>query len=105
VIYHSGHRENYGGFGGTEREVFWIQDGEELVGISGKVGNRVDSIQFHTSLGRSSPRYGGRGGTETYSAEIPAGATLLGFHGRHASRIDKIGLVWWEGPATTTGPR
>jgi hypothetical protein len=97
ITYANGVTESWGGRGGDWNAVFEIFPGEELVGIIGKTGRRVDSIRFVTSTGRMSQKYGGDGGTRDYSIRIPVGHEnhALGFHGRAQDRIDRIGLVYW----------
>ena len=90
------HKIHIGGYGGVKNPRFEIHDDEELIGISGRAGARIDQIQFHLSgpSPRSSLTYGGNGGTR-FSRFIAAGAErVVGFYGRHGSRVDAIVLAW-----------
>jgi predicted flap endonuclease-1-like 5' DNA nuclease len=79
-----------GGLGG-EHHVFYLDDDEYLIGISGRAGWYIDSIRFHTNR-RVSPTYGGTGGDRDFSFEAPAGFEIGGLFGRSAWYIDALGV-------------
>jgi hypothetical protein len=80
-----------GGRGGNP-QVFRLDSDETIQGISGRCGDLVDSIRFHTNK-RTSPTFGGRGGNREYRIEVPGGGQFAGFTGRYGSSIDAIGLA------------
>lgn len=80
----------YGGTGGS-LHVLELAADEFVTGISGRVGDYVDSIVVHTNR-RSFPAYGGSGGRQSFRIEVPAGNQGLGFTGRAARYLDAIGL-------------
>ncbi len=82
----------HGGRGGNPN-TFRLDADEYITGISGRFGNTVDSLRFHTNR-RTSPNYGGRGGSQDYRAEVPSGYQAMGFKGRAGNTIDAIGLVY-----------
>lgn len=82
----------HGGNGGRQ-DIFFLATGEYITEIWGKYGSFVDSIQFRTSTGRTSPRYGGTGGCANYRYNAPPGYEIAGFYGRSGAYIDAIGVV------------
>ena len=60
-----------GGSGGTWHEPFTLAPGESLRRIHVRQGDALDSIQFCTTRGRSSPRYGGGGGNVRLELGLP----------------------------------
>ncbi len=81
----------HGGSGGR-LNVFRLERGEYIVGISGRYGDTVDSLRIHTNR-RTSPTYGGRGGDRDYRIDVPSGYMAVGFTGRSGNLVDAIGLV------------
>lgn len=83
--------DQHGGDGGTA-ETFSLNDDEHITAISGRYGQYVDSIRFHTNM-RVSPTYGGSGGDADYYYAAPPGWQIVGFYGRSGAYIDAIGIV------------
>ena len=79
-----------GGDGGTRAD-FVLDEDEYLVGISGRYGDFIDQIQFHTNK-RVSPVYGGSGG-DVFSLYAAEGEEVAGFFGRAGWFIDAIGIA------------
>jgi len=70
-VFVSGHTAVYGGTGG-EPHSWQLEPGEWIVEVKGKRGLFIDSIQFVTNRGRSSPLWGGGGGGPySYRASKP----------------------------------
>ncbi len=85
----------HGGAKGDERS-FVIDDDDYLIGITGRSGNNLDFIRFHTRKGRSEG-FGGGGGDHPFSffCEDKNGMIfeVIGFHGRTRDVIiTQIGL-------------
>ena len=53
-----GSTAEFGRRGGSAKEPFFLAAGEHLVAVSGRRGDSLDGVQFHTSAGRASPYYG-----------------------------------------------
>jgi hypothetical protein len=85
----------HGGRGGNPG-VFRLDSDETILGISGRYGNTVDSLRFHTNK-RTSPLFGGRGGDRDYRIDVPNGSQFAGFTGRSGNTIDAIGLALISG--------
>ena len=81
----------HGGNGGNQN-VFTLDEGEYITGISGRYGQYVDSIRIHTNR-KTSQLYGGPGGSADYHYEAERGAKIVGFYGRSGNYIDAIGVV------------
>lgn len=79
----------------TPRTDFVLREKEYVKGISGKYGDRIDSLQIHTNL-RTSALFGSSGGTVPYNFDVPAGVNVIGFVGRAGSSLDAIGCVGRE---------
>ena len=82
----------HGGSGGS-RNTFRLDSGEYIVGISGRCGDYIDSIQFQTNR-RESQLYGGSGGGRDYQISVPADNQVVGFTGRAGIYLDAVGLVF-----------
>jgi hypothetical protein len=80
----------HGGTGGR-RNVFRLDTGEYIIGISGRYGEVVDSLALRTNK-RTSPTFGGRGGNRNFSFQVPSGNQAIGFTGRAGRYLDAIGL-------------
>lgn len=80
-----------GGLGG-DHHVFYLEEGEYLIGISGRAGWYIDSIQYRTNK-RRSLLYGGAGGDRDYTLEAPAGYEIVGLFGRSGWYIDSLGVT------------
>jgi len=80
----------HGGTGGR-KNVFRLDAGEYLIGISGRYGELVDSLTLRTNK-RTSQTFGGRGGSRNFSFQVPAGTQAIGFTGRAGRYLDAIGL-------------
>jgi hypothetical protein len=85
----------HGGRGGNPG-VFRLDSDETILGISGRYGDTVDSLRFHTNK-RTSPVFGGRGGDRDYRIDVPNGSQFAGFTGRSGSTIDALGLAFVSG--------
>ena len=73
--------------------VFHLEEDEHLIGIAGRSGTYVDSIQFMTNK-RTSPTFGGRGGDHEFHLDIPPDTEVAGFTGRSGEYVDAIGLTF-----------
>jgi hypothetical protein len=82
----------HGGSGGRE-SILRIDSDEYIVGISGRFGNYIDSIQFHTNK-RSSEVFGGTGGRQDYAINVANDHQAAGFVGRAGAYLDAIGLTY-----------
>jgi len=82
----------HGGEGGG-LNVFRLDPDEYLVGIAGRSGQYIDSIQFMTNK-RTSPVFGGRGGDRDFRIEVPGNAQVAGLAGRSGEFLDAIGLTF-----------
>lgn len=81
----------HGGTGGR-MQVFDVDEGDAIVKMTGRSGDLVDSIQFQTAKGKTSPVFGGGGGADfVYMA--PEGFEIAGFFGRRGAGLDAIGVV------------
>ncbi len=81
------------GGGGGALNVFHLDADEYLIGVSGRVGTYIDSIQFQTNK-RTSPKFGGSGGSHDFRLGVPANAMVTGFAGRAGEYLDAIGLTF-----------
>ena len=63
IRYSDGSARECGGLGGAWQPPFLLQPGELLCKLGMKAGDALDSIQFTTTRGRTSPVYGGPGGS------------------------------------------
>jgi hypothetical protein len=82
----------HGGNGGRAN-VFQLDSDEYLTGISGRYGDHIDSLAFHTNK-RTSPAFGGRGGNRDFRISVPSGNQAIGFVGRSAEYLDAVGLKY-----------
>lgn len=82
----------HGGSGGR-LGVFHLDADEYLVGVSGRAGDYIDSLEFQTNK-RTSPTFGGRGGKREFRADVPSNAQVTGFAGRAGEYLDAIGLTF-----------
>ena len=80
-----------GGLGGYHH-VFYLDEDEYVIGISGRCGWYVDSIRFHTNK-RVSDLYGGEGGERDYTLMAPAGEEIMGLFGHCDWYIDSLGVL------------
>ena len=79
-----------GGLGGRHH-VFYLDDDEFLIGLSGRCGWFVDSVRFHTNK-RVSDAYGGRGGERDYALMAPPDTEIAGLFGRSDWYLDALGV-------------
>ena len=91
----------HGGDGGSPH-VFVLEPDEQIVGISGRQGQYVESIQIHTNK-RTSPIYGGTGGVP-FRIAAPPGHTVIGFVGRAGAYLDAVGLALSPKPSPAPRP-
>jgi len=94
-------RPPMGGLGG-EHHVFYLDEDEYLIGISGRAGWYVDSLRFHTNK-RVSAVYGGAGGDRDFSFLAPAGYEVSGLYGRSAWYVDALGVIVRRRAGSTAG--
>ena len=92
--------------GGTSggRNVFRLDSGEYIVGISGRYGDVVDSLALRTNR-RTSQAFGGRGGDRNFTFQVPAGNQAIGFMGRAGRYLDAIGLNYTPIRGSYRGPQ
>jgi len=79
-----------GGLGGNHH-VFYLDDDEFLIGISGRCGWYVDGLRFHTNK-RVSDLYGGQGGERDFALMAPPEYEISGLFGRSDWYIDALGV-------------
>jgi hypothetical protein len=79
-----------GGPGGLAR-LFELEPDEHIIAVSGRRGERLHSIRFHTNK-RVSPEYGTAAGTP-YRIDVQPGQTVIGFAGRAGQYLDAVGLA------------
>jgi hypothetical protein len=82
----------HGGSGGNVG-VFRLDRDEYVIGLSGRCGERIDSLRIQTNK-RTSQVFGGRGGSQDYRIDVPAGNQAVGFTGRSGQYLDAIGLIF-----------
>ncbi len=78
----------HGGGGGDETTIP-LAAGEVLQKISGRAGDKIDQLTFHTNVNRYGP-YGGNGGTP-FELTPEYGARIVGIQGRSGALLDAIG--------------
>src|SRR5208337_4044720 len=79
----------HGGDGGEE-ELFRLEEGEYITGMTGKAGTYIDSLTIVTNK-RRSKTYGGDGGDNTFDLRSSCGE-VTGFFGRSGPFLDRIGI-------------
>jgi hypothetical protein len=79
-----------GGAGGLPR-LFVLEPDEHIVAVSGRRGERLHSIRFHTNK-RVSPEYGTASGTP-HRVDVQPGQTVIGFAGRAGEYLEAVGLA------------
>ncbi len=84
----------HGGEGGRGVS-FRLDQGEYIVGLSGRCGQYVDSVRIHTNK-RTSELFGGRGGERDFRIDVPDADDnqATGFIGRSGEYLDAIGLAY-----------
>ena len=90
----------HGGSGGR-LDVFRLEQGEYVTGISGRYGEYLDSLRIQTNR-RTSPQFGGRGGDRDFRTDIPPGTQAVGFAGRAGDYVDALGLAFVPLPQQAT---
>lgn len=83
-------RPPVGGLGGNHH-VFYLDDDEFLIGISGRCGWYVDGVRFHTNK-RVSDLYGGQGGERDFALMAPPEYEISGLFGRSDWYVDALGV-------------
>jgi hypothetical protein len=81
-----------GGSGGR-LDIFRMDRGEYITGVSGRYGDYIDSIRIHTNK-RTSALFGGPGGNRDFRVEVPGGNQAVGFAGRAGDYLDSVGLIF-----------
>jgi hypothetical protein len=92
----------HGGSGGGAT-AFRLDSDEYIVGISGRFGKYIDSLQIRTNK-RTSQVFGGRGGDRDFRVDVPAGTQAVGFLGRAGAYLDALGLVYSTVPSSRRLP-
>jgi hypothetical protein len=82
----------HGGSGGS-RNVFNLEPGEYITGISGRYGDYIDGLTIRTNK-RTSQRFGGSGGGRDFNITVPSGYQAVGLVGRAGGYLDAIGLAY-----------
>lgn len=72
---------------------FSLDADEYIIGISGRYGDRIESLRFYTSK-KNSPVYGGSGGTVEFGYTAPSGQKIAAFIGRAGDNLDAIGVLY-----------
>ncbi len=83
--------DRHGG-GGGDKNVFNLDDDEYIIKISGKYGNKVDSLIIQTNK-RTLKKCGKDGGDVNFSYEAPEGMEIIGFFGHAGDTLDSIGVI------------
>ena len=86
----TGSRPPVGGLGG-QHYVFYLDDDEFLIGLSGRCGWFIDSVRFHTNK-RVSDAYGGSGGERDFALMAPPEHEIAGLFGRSDWYMDALGV-------------
>jgi hypothetical protein len=86
----------HGGDGGRAAS-FRLEQGEYIVGLSGRCGTYVDSLRIHTNR-RTSQLFGGSGGDRDFRIDVPDDNQATGFIGRSGTYLDAIGLTYERTP-------
>ncbi len=94
---------NMHGGGGGGPSTFTLQPGERIIGIWGKYGQFVDSLNVKTDKGRTM-KWGGSGGAVDYTYQAPPGCYIYGFWGRSGTYVDAIGAKFLCSSAVTVAP-
>jgi len=94
VVYEgeTGPKTMHGGNGGR-LEIFNLIQGESIVRVEGRSGNRMDQLCFVTDKNRKSPYYGGNGGGPFVSNGN--GLALQYISGRCGSKLDAFQCHWF----------
>jgi len=79
------------GGGGGNLNVFRLNQGEYIVGISGRYGIYLDSLTIQTNQ-RTSQVFGGGGGNRNFAITVPQGNMAVSFAGRSGENLDSISL-------------
>lgn len=87
----------HGGKGGKTK-TFRLNSDEYVIGLSGRAGDRIDSVRIITNK-RTSAVFGGKGGNREYRIDVPSGSRAIGFTGRAGSYLDAIGLTYLSSSA------
>jgi hypothetical protein len=82
----------HGGQGGNPN-VFRLNSGEYITGVSGRYGDYIDSLSIRTNQ-RVSQTFGGPGGNRNFSISIPQGNMMVSLSGRAGERLDAISLYF-----------
>ena len=82
----------HGGEGGRAAS-FRLEQGEYIIGLSGRCGKYLDSLRIHTNR-RTSQLFGGSGGERDFRIEVPDESQATGFVGRSGKYLDAIGLTY-----------
>lgn len=77
----------YGGDGGDRHEIK-LDQGDYIVRVEGRAGDKIDQVKFLTARGAQFGPYGGGGGNPFTISGVHVG----GFYGRSGSLIDQLGV-------------
>jgi len=76
-----------------QQNTFRLDSDEYIIGISGRYGANIDSLQIHTNK-RASALFGGSGGNQDYRIDAADGSQAVGFVGRASRYLNAIGLTF-----------
>lgn len=79
------------GNGGSQREIFYLEDGQFLNRMSINCGEYVDRLVLYSTDGRHTEA-GGSGGS-LHEWKVPDGSFVLGFAGREGLALDQIKIL------------
>lgn len=94
ILWASGNFRNHGGIGGTET-VINLEADEFISSVSGRSGDRLDQITFHSNKKTYGP-FGGLGG-DSFRVDF-SGKALHFLFGRSGSRMDQLGFGFGDQP-------
>jgi hypothetical protein len=80
----------------ASHDQFELREGEFLVAISGLYGTVINSLQFHTSSGRTSQLFGFEIDGLPFSVSVPQGRASVALTGRTYGQLSALGLVYLE---------
>eukprot|EP00494_Astrolonche_serrata_P023116 UN23373 len=79
LVHPNGNVTHTGRQGGQRQAPFDLKNNEHIILVNARTGQKTDSVQFVTNLGRSTPKYGGNGGNQvTFRAR--SGFCIVGLH-------------------------
>jgi len=76
--------------------VFRLEDGEFLAAVSGMYGIVINSLQFHTTTGRTSELFGFETDGLPFHVAVPEGRATVALVGRTQGQLSSLGLTYLE---------